>query len=135
MSDLDPAMQLALSVIKRAVAGECVELQQKELRDWQPTAHLCHENVRQWVKLYPKYTHVYGFLVANQMPTLDSTLVIAHSVVGAPDGSLNDITPSESYFRYSFVRHLGTREEFELIAAEPHMVEVPNSLVRELVLK
>ena len=48
-----------------------------------------------------------------------------------PDGSLVDITPSESEFDYPFVRHVGTSEEFELITTEPpRMVEAPNSLVR-----
>lgn len=37
---------------------------------------------------------------------------------------------------YPFVPHVGTPEEFKLIAAaEPHMVEVPNSLVRQFALK
>ena len=53
--------------------------------------------------------------------------------MGAPDGSLNDITPSEFDVLYPFVPHTGTPEEFELIAAsEPFMVEVPNALLRQL---
>jgi hypothetical protein len=75
---------------------------------------------------------VFGFLVG---PSLYGTLVIAHSAVGAPDGSLNDITPSESEFAYPFVSHTGSREEFELIAAvDPFMIEVPNRLLDELAL-
>jgi hypothetical protein len=130
LKDLDPAMRLAISVIKRCVAGEGVELEQKTLRDWNPTAHLCHDNVREWVKLYPKYTHVYGFFVADRRPISNGTLVIPHSAVGGPDGSLNDITPSELDVRYPFVPHTGTPEEFELIAAaEPFTIEVPHRLL------
>jgi hypothetical protein len=132
VSNLDPAMRLAISVIQRCVAGEGVQLVQKTLTHYEPTLHLCHDNVRQWVKLYPKYTHVYGFFVADRRPISDGTLVIPHSAVGAPDGSLNDITPSELEVAYPFVRHVGTAEEFELIAAiEPYTKEVPNSLLRQ----
>ena len=123
-------MRLAISVIKRCLAGEGVELQQKTLRDWQPTPHRCHDNVREWVKLYPKYIHVRGFLIADHRPNSDGTLVIAHSVVGAPDGSLNDITPSELDVAYPFVTHTGKNEEFDLIAgSERFMVEVPHPLL------
>ena len=131
-SELDPALTLAVSVIRRALAGECVELKEKVLRDYVPTAHLCHENVREWVKLYPKYKHVYGFLVANQRE-IDTSIVIAHSAVEDIDGALNDITPNDAKCRYPFVRHVGTEAEFELIAGkEPFFLEVPNSLLREL---
>src|ERR1700738_3971108 len=112
-SALDPATLLAISVIRRAVAGEGVELRQKVLRHDDPTAHRCHDNVREWVKLYPKLKHVYGFFAANQGAT---SVVIAHSAVEEPDGTLCDITPSESKCRYPFVRHVGTEAEFELIA-------------------
>jgi hypothetical protein len=130
--ELDPATNLAVSVIRRAVAGDCVELVQKDLIRYDPTAHRCHDNVREWVKLYPKYKHVYGFLVSNQR-AIDTSVVIAHSAVEDTDGTLCDITPSESEYRYPFVRHVGTEAEFELIAArEPFMLEVSNSLLREL---
>jgi hypothetical protein len=134
LSDLDPAMRLAISVIKRCVVGEGVPLEYRTLKHFKPTPHRCHDNVREFVALYPNYCHVFGFLVA-QRKILDDTLVIAHSAVGMPDASLVDITPSESDFTYPFVRHEGTPEEFQLIAADPHMVEVPNSFVRQFVLK
>jgi hypothetical protein len=130
--NLDPATNLAVDVLRRAVAGQTVELVEKVLRDYEPTSHLCHDNVREWVKLYPKYKQVYGFLVANQRDT-DTSVVIAHSVVEDTDGTLCDITPSESEFRYPFVRHVGSDAEFELIAGkEPYMVEIANSLLRQL---
>lgn len=59
--------------------------------------------------------------------------MIAHSVVAGTDSTLCDITPSELDVRYPFVRHVGTLEEFELIAAsEPFTLEVSNSLLRRL---
>jgi hypothetical protein len=132
LKDLDPAMRLAISVIERCLAGEGVRLQPKTLRDWQPTRHFCHDNVREWVKLYPKYTHVFGFFVAPR-PISNGILVIPHSAVGAPDGSLNDITPSELDVTYPFVPHTGTREAFELIAAvEPFTIEIPNRLLDQV---
>src|SRR5271163_4324616 len=117
-------MRLAISVIERCVAGDCVPLVEKSLRDFQPTPHRCHDNVREWVALNPKFRHIRGFLVANRLPISDGTLVIAHSAVADTDGTLCDITPSELEVRYPFVRHLGTTEEFELIAAtEPYTLE------------
>jgi|SRR5580658_247092 hypothetical protein len=134
LNDLDPAMRLAISVIQRCVAGQGVELQQKVLVHYEPTLHRCHDNVREFVEKFPECKHVFGFLVA-QRKLLDDTLVIAHSAVETPEGSLVDITPSESEFAYPFVRHVGTPEEFDLIAADPFMIEVPNSLVRQFALK
>jgi hypothetical protein len=134
LSELDPAMRLAISVIKRVVAGEATPLVEWTLKHYEPTLHRCHDNVREYVEKYPECKHVFGFLVA-QRKLLDDTLVIAHSAVKTPDGLLVDITPSESEFAYPFVRHVGTPEEFDLIAADPFMIEVPNSLVRQFVLK
>jgi hypothetical protein len=134
LNDLDPAMRLAISVIKRVIAGECGPLEQKGLKHYDPTLHRCHDNVREFVEKFPECKHVFGFLVA-QRKILDDTLVIAHSAVETPDGSLVDITPSESEFAYPFVRHVGTPEEFDLIAVKPHMIGVPNSLVRRFALK
>ncbi len=135
VSDLDRRMRLAIGIIQRCLAGEGVELQQKTLTRYDPTPHRCHDNVREFVEKYPKCTHIRGFLVANRQPIADTTLVIAHSAVGAPDGSLNDITPSELAARYPFVPHAGTPEDFELIAArEPYMVEISNVLLRRLLI-
>jgi len=133
LEKLDERMRLAIGVIRRCLAGEGVELKQKTLTHYDPTLHRCHDNVREFVEKFPECTHVRGFFVANRQPIADTTLVIAHSAVGAPDGSLNDITPSELDVRHPFVPHIGTPEQFELIAAnEPFMVEVPNALLREL---
>lgn len=133
ISDLDHRMRLAVDIIQRCLAGEGVELQEKILTRYEPSLHRCHDNVREFVEKYPHLTHVLGFYVANRLPIADTTLVIAHSVVGAPDGSLNNITPSELDVRYPFVPHTGTPEEFALIAAsEPYMVEIPNALLRRL---
>jgi hypothetical protein len=130
LNDLDPAMRVALSVIKRCVAGEGAPLVERTLKHYDPTLHRCHDNVREFVEKYPECKQVFGFLVA-QRQMLDDTLVIAHSAVGTPDGLLVDITPSESEFAYPFVPHVGTLEEFDLIAVDPFMVAVPNSLVRQ----
>jgi hypothetical protein len=132
-SNLDARTLLALGVIRRCLAGEGVELKQMTLTHYEPSLHRCHDNVREFVEKYPAYTQVRGFFVANRQPLADTTLVIAHSAVGAPDGTLNDITPSELDVRHPFVLHDGTLEEFESVAdSEPFMVEVPNDLVREL---
>lgn len=131
-SDLDPVTCLAIRVIQRCLAGDCVELIEKTLARYEATSYCCHDNVTEFVALYPKYQRVRGFLVSHQ-PTSDTSLVIAHSVVADIDGSLCDITPNDAMFRYPFVRHNGTRDEFEIIAAkEPFMVEVPNPLLRQL---
>jgi hypothetical protein len=135
LTELDPRFRFAVGIVRRCLAGEGIELQQKELKRYEPTVHRCHDNVREFVEKYPACTHVRGFLVANRQPIADTTLVIAHSVVGAPDGSLHDITPSELDASYPFVPHTGTPEEFELIAAsDPFMVEIPNDLLRDLLL-
>jgi hypothetical protein len=83
------------------VASEGVELKQRTLAHYEPTLHRCHDNVREFVEKYPRYQHVRGFVVANRQPISDTTLVMAHSAVGAPDGSLSDITPSELDVRYN----------------------------------
>jgi hypothetical protein len=71
-------------------------------------------------------------LVANQR-AIDTSIVIAHSAVEDPSGTLCDITPSETMYSYPFVRHVGTKAEFELIAdKEPFFLEIPNSLLRKL---
>lgn len=130
--ELDPATNLAVSVIRRALAGESVELVEKVLTHYEPTAHRCHDNVREWVKLYPKYKQVNGFLVANQQ-AIDTSIVIAHCAVEDTEGTLCDITPSDAMYRYPFVRHVGTEAEFELIAGrEPFLLEIPNHLLRRL---
>lgn len=132
-SELGPAMSLAISVIRRCVAGDCVPLVEKTLIRYDPTPHRCHDNVREWVALHPEFQHVRGFLVANRQPISDGTLVIPHSAVADTDGTLCDITPSQLDVRLPFVRHVGTPEEFELIAAhEPFTLEVPNGLLRHL---
>lgn len=118
---------------RRCIAGDCVPLVEKALRDYRPTPNRCHDNVREWVVRYPKYQHVPGFLVSNQRE-FDTTLVVAHSVVADTDATLCDITPNDADFRYPFVRHVGTNEAFELIAARtPFMLEVPNSMLRQVV--
>jgi hypothetical protein len=129
----DPRLQFAIGIVRRCLGGEGIELQQKVLKYYEPTLHRCHDNVREFVEKFPECRHVRGFLVANRQPIADTTLVIAHSVVGAPDGSLNDITPSALEVSYPFVRHTGTLDEFERIAAaEPFMIEVPNAILRNL---
>jgi hypothetical protein len=131
LSDLDPAMRLAMSVIKRCSEGEGVEVAQKELKHYDATLHRCHDNVKEFVAMHPECSHVFGFFVAPRI-LYGSLLVIPHSVVGTPDGALNDITPSETEYRYPFVRHIGTQDEFALIAAsEPFTLEVPAQLVRQ----
>lgn len=114
------------------MAGEVTELVPKVLRHYDATPHRCHDNVAAWVKLYPKHKQVFGFLVANERE-IDTSLVIPHCVVEDTDGTLCDITPGESVYRYPFVRHVGSLAEFELIAGkEPFMVEIPNELLRRL---
>jgi hypothetical protein len=131
-AELDPATRLAVGVIRRALAGECVELREKILTHYDPTPHLCHHNAREWVAVHPEHKHVYGFLVANHRET-DTSMVIAHSVVEDTEGRLCDITPNDAENRYPFVRHIGSDDEFELIAGkEPFLLEIPNSLLRQL---
>jgi hypothetical protein len=129
----DPRLQFAIGIVRRCLGGEGIELQQKVLKYYEPTLHRCHDNVREFVEKFPECIHVRGFLVANRQPIADTTLVIAHSVVGAPDGSLNDIRSSEIETSFPFVRHTGTLDDFERIAAaEPFMIEVPNAILRNL---
>lgn len=131
--DFDSAMSLAISVVRRCLGGDGIELVEKTPRDFQPRLHRCHENVQEWVARHPQFQHVLGFFVANRYPISDGTLVIAHSAVADADGTLCDITPSELDVRFPFVQHLGTLEEFDLIAArETFTLEVPNSLLRKL---
>jgi hypothetical protein len=135
INDLDPAVRLAVSVIRRCLAGEAINVPSRIMPRYANAFHRCHENVRDWVSRAPEYAQVYGFLVADRRPFSDGTLVIAHSVVRAPDGSLHDITPNELEISYSFVPHAGTPQEFELIgdAVNPDgMVEVPHSLLYPL---
>jgi hypothetical protein len=129
-SAVDPAIALAVKVISRLVVGEGVELRQMDLTNLDATVHRCHDNVREWIKLHPEHKHVYGFLVADQGAT---SVVIAHSAVEDTDGTLCDITPSESDYRYTFVRHVGTEAEFDLIdGKERSMLEIPNRLLQKL---
>jgi hypothetical protein len=123
-------MQLAISVIRRCLEGDCVELGVKILKH--SKTHRCHDNVREWVQGYPKHKHVYGFFIADRRPFSDGTLVIPHSVVEDEHGKLWDITPNENEVTYSFVRHQGSMDEFDLIGAhEPHTKEVPHELLRQ----
>ena len=131
--ELDPAMRLAISVIKRWRAGEGVVLQLKTPTYVVATPNLCHHNVKEWVVKYPQNEHVRGFLLFDYRPRFDGMLVLAHSVVGAPDGSLNDITPREEAGPEAFVRHVGAPEEFELIASvEPFSVKVSYALLDQV---
>jgi hypothetical protein len=132
--DLSPEARLAISIIRRCLAGEGAPLVEMELRDYDATPNACHNNVAEWVAEHPEHEHVRGFLVANRAPWgSDGTIVVAHSVVGDADGVLRDITPNVIGVRLPFVRHLGTRDEFNLIAEhEPFTYEVPNSLLRRL---
>jgi hypothetical protein len=132
VNNLDPRLRLAVSVIKRWRAGEGVHLQAKELKRFNATPNRCHDNVREFVEMYPELKHVRGFLLVDHRPFSDGMLVLAHSVVEAPDGSLNDITPRESDAPEAFLRHLGTPTEFELIAAvAPFSVKVSYRLLKE----
>ncbi len=125
-------MRLAVGVIQRCLNGEGVQVQLKTLRRFNATPNRCHDNVREFVAMHPECKQVFGFFVAP-MPISNGLLVIPHSVVGAPDGSLNDITPSELDVLYPFVPHVGTDEEFKLIAAvEPFTLEVPHRLLDSL---
>jgi hypothetical protein len=122
----DPARVLAVDICRRARDGEGVVLREMEER---LPAHNCHENVREWVGLHPEFRQVYGFCVIGEP---DSTVILAHSAIEAPDGTLWNITAS-NYPRLLFVRHVGPEADFNLIAhKQPFWVAVPNVVLRNL---
>jgi hypothetical protein len=75
--------------------------------DWQPKPNECHENATTWSELKEGFTPVRGWLYFGE-----AGLLVAHSVVRAPDGDLYDLTPSEASKDYPFLESALSEEDY-----------------------
>jgi hypothetical protein len=91
--------------------------------DWEPQAAHCHNNVRAWVKHNPHHKQVFGYVLV-EITWLGILRVIPDSAVEDKDGVLYDITPHGASQDYPFIRHVGSDDEFQLMA-EAVQVDVP----------
>lgn len=125
---IDPAMQLAVSVLLRLSEAVTLRRATAQIGDWKPVRHYCHDNVAYWVAHKPEHKHVYGFIYFDHRLLLGCHRLCAHSAVENESGELVDITPHDASADYPFIRHLGTEEEFKLIAArELGQIDIPAS--------
>ena len=75
-----------------------------ELGDFQP-GDICHDNVRDWLKVHPGHRAVRGWLASN------GSLFDQHSVVDI-GSALVDVTPRTAKQSLRFIRHPGSEEDF-----------------------
>src|SRR4051812_49166630 len=80
----------------------------------------CNQNAGSWVRDYPGWKIVYGWLVFDFESMSDGLLRVVrfnpHSVVESHDGERSDPTPSRASMRYPFLEHEGMPEDFTRIA-------------------
>jgi hypothetical protein len=129
MSDDVRLQVLARGVVARWQDGDAIIVPFREVGmhgpdgdvDWLPLPHRCHDNVAAWVSVSPHHKAVRGYVLFPPNPLYGGILVQAHTVVEMEEGAF-DITPTGASQSYPFVRHTGTDEEFELMAAAVRVV-------------
>ncbi len=76
--------------------------------EWMPIPNRCHDNAEAWVKRFPSWAIVRGWLLISEDEVL-GTIFDAHSVVRAPGGRLWDITQDQEH---RFLVHPGDDVQF-----------------------
>lgn len=104
------------SVLPRV--GEAVRLVRRSARigTWEPKPHDCHDNVSYWVSRNPRHKQVFGVVLFDLRELMGCIRMTAHSAVEDENGVLYDITPHGASQDYPFVRHVGTVEDFSILA-------------------
>jgi hypothetical protein len=93
----------------------CLKRKTVGAEGWKPKRHHCHNNVRAWVMMVPTDKHVFGYVFFN-LSEFGFVRFTAHSVVERENGELWDITPHDASADYPFICHVGTPEEFAILA-------------------
>ncbi len=75
---------------------------------WMPVPNRCHDNATAWVKRFPTWTVVRGWLLIAEDEVMGTTFD-AHSVVRDPDGRSWDVTQNDEH---RFLVHPGDDVEF-----------------------
>jgi hypothetical protein len=108
-------VEYAKGVLARRSDGILAVNRSVSLPGWTPQTNYCHDNVHRWVSATPEHKHVFGYFICDYLE-LGLWVVRPHSLVEFEDGTLVDITPRPTPWRYPFVRHLGSEEEFAEMA-------------------
>ena len=100
----------------------------RTMEDWVAQEGECYRNVDEWVSKNPDVRAVRGWLVFDigeaSQGLLPLTRFTPHSVIEEDDGSLVDLTLSRASRRYPFLRHDGTKEEFDSLVGSLMMVHL-----------
>ncbi len=75
-----------------------------------------HDNVDRWVEDKRKYKAIRGWLFIKETEP-DRLAIVAHSVVGFPNGGRMDITPAARPLDFPFLRHWDDTVAFDAIKA------------------
>jgi hypothetical protein len=97
-----------------------------------PQRNCCHDNVDRWIKENPGSSALRGWV--DYMPSVNGTLLTAHSVVREIGGRSFDITPlADERVRDTmrFVPHLGNQEEFHFMRKSNIFIECPGGRSNE----
>jgi hypothetical protein len=88
--------------LSRIAEASVIPTRQVSFEDWKPKVRRCHDDVAIWVKKYPSFKAIRGWL---NIP-LDKwyfTRFLAHSVVEVEHGDRFDITPLQASQPYAFI--------------------------------
>ena len=96
--------------------GEAVKLRRANasIGQWRPQPHECVQNIETWARHNPQHKRVDGFVYFDY--TFRGFVRFSpHCVLENEQGELVDITPHKASDDYPFIRHSGSREEFEAL--------------------
>jgi hypothetical protein len=113
--------QFLLGLYQRRGEGILPRRANASIGTWKPQPHYCSENVDTWVRYKPEHKRVDGFVCfVYRKWRLNFVRFVPHCLVEVEDGTLVDITPPEAELsaQYPFIRHNGTREEFDALHAQ-----------------
>ena len=92
--------------------------------DWGPAIHECYRNVDIWVHHNPRYRGIDGFIYFDWLAVLGFIRFQPHAVIENENGELVDITPHGAEGDYPFIRHVGTREEYDAFCERTPLIGV-----------
>ena len=117
-------------ICQRLGQAEQVQFREVSIGGRKPTVANCHDNVDEWVRMYPRDSAVRGWVTDADFGV--GVRLTAHSVVRGADGKKFDITPmAKEADRKSlrlgmrFVEHLGSDEEFLALRCESLFMTCP----------
>jgi hypothetical protein len=89
-------------LLSRIAEARVIPARQVSFEDWKPEVRRCHDNVAIWVKKYPSFKAIRGWLHIP-LDGLYFTRFLAHSVVEDEHGDRFDITPLQASQPYAFI--------------------------------